>query len=157
MKKIVLAAMATAAISTASAEGLAVGFDHSLAGISGISAKLDAKALMIQGIVGFDYTSTEDKSDALNFSVRGFAPMGARGPLSLYGGVGLSLVDKNDSSAKNTNENRFLFEVPFVAQYKFTENFAVSTQAGLVMDFQDDFKMRTSGDLFGNAGFHVLF
>lgn len=152
MKKFALTCIAFAAVS-ASAEGLAIGYDHALTGISGISAKLDANQLALQGIVGFDYSSETDKQDALGLAVRALFPMGQRDNLSLQGGVGMTVMGYSDPKTKN----KFSFEVPFVAQYKFSKNFGISTQLGFAVDATDGFKLATNGSLLGNAGFHVFF
>lgn len=150
MKKFALACIATASI--ASADGLALGYDRALTGVQGVSAILDANQLALQGILGFSYSSKEDKNDALTLAVRGLAPMGSRDNLTLRGGLGLSIL-----GGSSNNKTQFLLETPIIAQYKFSKNFGISTQVGLVFDLNDGMAMTTNGSLLGNAGFHIFF
>jgi hypothetical protein len=153
MKK-VLALVALTAVA-ASANGLAVGFDRTLAGTTGISAKFDVGSLVLQGVVGAAWTATADKADVTQFVARVLVPMGARGALGLHGGAGLNTAFYADDD----RDADLILEFPLVASYKVTDQLSVSTQLGFVLDPDngDGMFLGTSGSLLGGAGFHVHF
>lgn len=150
-----------------------LGYDQSLGGVSGLTARYWIGDLGIQGILGVDFVKP-DKGDSkmtFLFGLGGIYNFAKSEHANL--GVGLNI----DLGYANSGDSSFQFNVaiPLRAEYFFSDAFAVNVSTGLTVAIipkkgqvlkkaennaadPKDLGFRVgAGTLFGNAGFTYYF
>ncbi|MBM4388462.1 MAG: hypothetical protein FJ088_12025 [Deltaproteobacteria bacterium] len=115
---------------------LGIGYDQSLGGVSGLSVKYWIDNLGIWTTFGFDYFNPDGDGDslveieaALGVIYNFVRPEEANLGIGLRGDLGFL-----NKAANNNTERTFHFniEVPIVAEYFFSDHFAVHASTGFI-------------------------
>ncbi len=119
-----------------------IGYDNSLAGVDGVSARFQiAKNFGIQAIVGFEQGSLDvgdnnTSNRTMELAIRGDVGIAFTKKTNLSVVFGIDVFNGStdfdpDDADMSTSNTRLAFEVGLRAEYFFTNFFSINTEVGL--------------------------
>lgn len=134
MKKLVLMVLALAAFASAQ---IGIGFDGTLGGVSGLSVQVPVGDKVFAQVIG-GYYAAENEADEFDqeaaVALQGWYVLGAKGPVSLLVGAGVSFQDLTTDSF---DAKDIALSIPLGVDYQFTKNFSISGQTGIAIQLGD--------------------